>query len=595
MTELITDIVDVYSRLCTKIRASEIDEVTAKDQLEDLRRLIHQLLLENDSIDEKTLQILYDIVQFNLNLLLLPQNDSIENIETDTSLYTNYVERTEYIFPVIIQIYRQVLNDDKIKLSLARVKNIMTLGLHVCGCHTETHPWTNTKIIMLNREFLNNILSTCKCKSLEEVMEGGAGCRFEEGLSKNLFAYLIPKLKSDNWKNDPSNRFVFNWCLHLIKHPNVLDVLPEVLTPSLLLADDFVLENKIMGVKCLHHIIDNVNPTELRMYGRADVVYDALFHLVYTNEAELIDVLYPCLLQILTIVNQNPILHFRAPAVTMLLALILTSVIALGVGADGRGCGVTKYGQLSDESLFRIVGGKDANKGAWPWQISLRLKSWGGNRHICGGSIINEHWILTAAHCVENNPLASSYVIRVGEHDTRIVEGTEADFSVSKVLIHEGWNSRLTVHDIALIKLSRPINLKSDEEVNSVCMPPATLGNLDGQLCVATGWGHTKFQGTEPNILQQVALPIVRQQSCVAAYRYVNKVTSSMICAGYDEGGRSVCQGDSGGPLVCKVDGKWHLVGVTSWGVGCAQRGYPGVYSRVTDYLPWINAKIAIN
>ncbi|KAH8246543.1 hypothetical protein KR038_010232, partial [Drosophila bunnanda] len=123
--------------------------------------------------------------------------------------------------------------------------------------------------------------------------------------------------------------------------------------------------------------------------------------------------------------------------------------------------------------------------------------------------------------------------------------------------------------------------------VNSVCLPDSS-STFEGSTCVSTGWGHTRWQGTQPAVLQEVDLPIVNHAQCQRSYQWVNTVTAGMICAGYSQGGKGVCQGDSGGPLVCKVNGQYQLAGVTSWGVECAKAGYPGVYARVTQYLSWI-------
>ncbi|KAI0222014.1 Cubilin, partial [Lamellibrachia satsuma] len=195
----------------------------------------------------------------------------------------------------------------------------------------------------------------------------------------------------------------------------------------------------------------------------------------------------------------------------------------------------------------RIVGGIEAKEHSWPWQISLVLQ---GEGHNCGGSIVHKEWIITAAHCVERYT-ASQLRVLVGEHD-------------------------------------RSGTFEFDLEVSSVCLPDSDIAA--GTDCVTTGWGDTRGTG-DNTVLHQVNLPIVDAATCRSSH--TRSITDAMLCAGLQEGGKDSCQGDSGGPLVCRSgNGPWTLYGVTSWGDGCGKRGKPGIYARVSKFLPWIEQTI---
>uniref|UniRef100_K1QQC8 Tolloid-like protein 2 n=1 Tax=Magallana gigas TaxID=29159 RepID=K1QQC8_MAGGI len=195
----------------------------------------------------------------------------------------------------------------------------------------------------------------------------------------------------------------------------------------------------------------------------------------------------------------------------------------------------------------RIVGGKEATPGSWPWQASIVYGSF--KDHMCGGTLISDQWVVTAGHCFE-------------EHDShQIVVG------VSKVLVHERYDHDTTENDIALLKLANPVTL--NDYVNIVCLPKRTVSS--GQHCYITGFGDTMGTCCR-DVLKQAEIPIIDVTRCNST-RYTNgQVFNTNICAGLDKGGIDTCQGDSGGPLVCNIDGKWQLEGVTSWGVGCAER-----------------------
>ncbi|OQR73461.1 transmembrane protease serine 9-like [Tropilaelaps mercedesae] len=195
----------------------------------------------------------------------------------------------------------------------------------------------------------------------------------------------------------------------------------------------------------------------------------------------------------------------------------------------------------------KIVGGEKARQGEFPWQVMLKRY---GN-HICGASILSKNFIVTAAHCVQNDPPVYS----VGYGAIHKYDYFMRETSVQSIHIHPGWKpSRGLSNDIALLKLSAPIELQGTTAA-PICLPPPGY----------TPSGHLKV-------------------------RFVSDLynRSSMFCAMYPTGGRDSCQGDSGGPAVIKYEDAHYLAGVVSWGEGCARYGAPGVYTRVTEFTPWI-------
>ncbi|KAL8219750.1 UNVERIFIED_CONTAM: hypothetical protein K2H54_032759 [Gekko kuhli] len=211
------------------------------------------------------------------------------------------------------------------------------------------------------------------------------------------------------------------------------------------------------------------------------------------------------------------------------------------------------------------------------------LSTYGAGYRWCGGSLINDRWVISAAHCYKS---PSTLVAHLGEHDTAAEEGTEQRIQVEKAIRYPQYNSRTIDNDFMLIKLAQPARFGAfvqPIDISQSC-PVA------GEKCLVSGWGNTLTTGVfYPDNLQCLDVPILSTSACQAAYP--GRITSNMFCTGYIEGGKDSCQGDSGGPLVC--NGK--LSGVVSWGQGCAQRNYPGVYAPVCNYKAWIEEVMANN
>ncbi|XP_047407227.1 plasma kallikrein [Sciurus carolinensis] len=258
-------------------------------------------------------------------------------------------------------------------------------------------------------------------------------------------------------------------------------------------------------------------------------------------------------------------------------------------GTSGYSLRLCKTGDSSvcTKTNPRIVGGTNSSLGEWPWQVSLQVKLT-TRSHLCGGSIIGNQWILTAAHCFDGIPLPDVWRIYGGFVKLSNIT-KETPFSrIKEIIIHQKYKISESSHDIALIKLQAPLNYTEFQK--PICLPSKYDANAIYTNCWVTGWGYNKERGEIQNILQKANIPLVTNDECQKRYKdYV--ITKQMVCAGYKEGGKDACKGDSGGPLVCKHNGMWQLVGITSWGEGCGRREQPGVYTKVAEYVDWILEK----
>ncbi|NP_001166089.1 serine protease 72 precursor [Nasonia vitripennis] len=235
-------------------------------------------------------------------------------------------------------------------------------------------------------------------------------------------------------------------------------------------------------------------------------------------------------------------------------------------------------GRVIENDNTRIVNGENVSLGEIPYQVSLQRKV--DNFHFCGGSVLNKNYIITAAHCVSGTNPETIQVI-VG---TLNLDDPQAVYFASKITVHEAYSpSNSYKNDIALIKVQSPI--KFSKTVSTVILPKANAVIDADKHAVVSGYGHLYQNGPTPKDLQKVGVLIADQQYCNNVYTKLGeKVHETHICAHDPVVEHGSCQGDSGGPLT--VDGV--LVGLVSWALGCAQVNYPTVFTRVSEYIDWI-------
>ncbi|XP_076245949.1 trypsin-1 [Calliopsis andreniformis] len=261
-------------------------------------------------------------------------------------------------------------------------------------------------------------------------------------------------------------------------------------------------------------------------------------------------------------------------------------------------CGQGKTGTRTG----KLVGGQDATPHEFPWMVSISRK--GG--HFCGGTILNSRFVLTAAHCL----CSSTSVIPIGQLRIAIGEynlkGAETPPSqqerVANAILHPGHKCGKYVDDIALLELARPIAWS--ESVKPACLPVATgkpgYSAFGGELAKAAGWGwlgEDRSKYKRADVLQKVDVRVIENSVCrewYASQGMSTRVEAKQMCAGHEDGGRDSCWADSGGPLMIGSGpgGSTMVVGVVSSGIGCARPRLPGIYTRVSEYIPWITQRV---
>jgi len=235
----------------------------------------------------------------------------------------------------------------------------------------------------------------------------------------------------------------------------------------------------------------------------------------------------------------------------------------------------------------RIVGGAETEENEYPWQALV----YPGN-YLCGGAVIGDQWVLTAAHCTEGLS-ANSVKVHLGEHDRSDPNDKGKQYTVEQVVNHPDYNDRTYYNDYALLKLSSKIDWAANEHIRPVCLPSDASETYVGREAIVAGWGTTSSGGSTSSVLLDVALKVITNVACNNAY---GSIGTNNLCANVDGGGKDSCQGDSGGPLISTAgDGvspgqNYEHIGVVSWGNGCALAAFPGVYARTTSILSWISS-----
>uniref|UniRef100_A0AAY4DDE3 Suppressor of tumorigenicity 14 protein homolog n=1 Tax=Denticeps clupeoides TaxID=299321 RepID=A0AAY4DDE3_9TELE len=255
-------------------------------------------------------------------------------------------------------------------------------------------------------------------------------------------------------------------------------------------------------------------------------------------------------------------------------------------GSDEQNCGMVPH------SAGRIVGGQDAVDGEWPWQVSLQVRG----SHVCGASIISDSWIVTAAHCVQDDTKTrysqpQTWEAYFGLHTQKDKSKAEKR-NLKQVIAHPSYNTYTFDYDMALMELDRPLTFGN--KIRPICLPSPSYSFPAGKSVWITGWGATKEGGFAATVLQKAEVRLINETVCNNLMNGL--LTSRMMCAGVLTGGVDACQGDSGGPLnsLNAPGGHTFLAGVVSWGDGCARRNKPGIYTTVSKFRGWIKERTGV-
>ncbi|XP_070710876.1 hepatocyte growth factor activator [Pempheris klunzingeri] len=252
-------------------------------------------------------------------------------------------------------------------------------------------------------------------------------------------------------------------------------------------------------------------------------------------------------------------------------------------------CG-TKHKKRMSVPRGRIMGGNSALPGTHPWMAAVYI----GQLDFCAGTLISSCWVVSAAHCFFRNPLMSQLRVVLGQQTFNITSPDTKTFGVEKYIFPKQFSVfNPTLHDIVLIKLKKQDGkcVKKTQFIRPICLPDKSMTFPDEYCCTISGWGHMHEKAEGYSSLQEAGVRLIPHDTCRKPDVYGNHVTADMICAGLN-GCVDACQGDSGGPLACARNDVSFLYGIISWGEGCGRSGKPGVYTKVVNYVDWINSVI---
>jgi secreted trypsin-like serine protease len=274
----------------------------------------------------------------------------------------------------------------------------------------------------------------------------------------------------------------------------------------------------------------------------------------------------------------------------MLGAFIATLLLATMVSGQSHpnindgACGTRP---LYNGPLGKVTNGNVSIPGDWGWQVEM-LKN---GRFACGGSLINQAWIISATHCSYPLGALTQYSFRLGVHLQNNAEEWTLQSTVSKLINNPSYQPAAYNNDISLHKLTVPV-VSYTNEILPVCLPDGLTNTFEGLTGMVTGYGTTSSGGVLPGLLMEANMVVSTYAACTSWYTPSQIYWQSMICGGYVGDRVDTCQGDSGGPFVLLIGQKYNLIGITSWGRGC---GDIGVYTRVTNFVSWVKTQIATN
>ncbi|XP_034241784.1 trypsin-like [Thrips palmi] len=239
----------------------------------------------------------------------------------------------------------------------------------------------------------------------------------------------------------------------------------------------------------------------------------------------------------------------------------------------------------------RIVGGEEAKEAEFPWLAALARRG----KFYCGGALITRKHVLTAAHCMYSMS-PKDITVTMGAHNrssSRWAPG-RVERKLSKVSVHERFDVSNFNNDIAILELDKEVDIDTEAGLTRTVCLPAGERDYAGLTGTVTGWGRVGERKPTSDVLRKVEVPLMAQEDCHKSGYPSGRITDKMVCAGLPKGLKDACQGDSGGPLVLGSESgpSSEVIGIVSWGRGCARPNFPGVYTRVHKFLPWIHEKL---